>query len=256
MLYIPVYDLLRPAKGPVTVLEVFLSARAPQDVLVPDILSAISNTLASLQLSVANPVPQPIKRSGLSGRRVRYGSGDGSSRDGIGRDEDEVVGARALQPPGAGVAVAGRHGCQARGSSTGADGQLASQPRQAAASCPAAADVAATAKEADGLGCRSCSGLTAAAAVAASSAATAAAAGRGRPRGVSEGCSEPCRKAQRLGVVVQPPMQRSMSMYALLPVGQPAVAAVAPRGGGSSGPEQGTPAGRCLGLPTPNTLSA
>mmetsp|Transcript_23432 Transcript_23432/g.51442 ORF Transcript_23432/g.51442 Transcript_23432/m.51442 type:complete len:387 (-) Transcript_23432:1015-2175(-) len=71
VLYIPVFDVTRPTKGPVTVLEVFLSAKAPEAMLVADFISFITATLAAVNLSVSNPLPQPIRKSALCGRRAR-----------------------------------------------------------------------------------------------------------------------------------------------------------------------------------------
>lgn len=75
-LYVPVYDLSRPARGPVCVIEVLCSVKAPESMLVPDFISFVSNVLTLLQLSLSNPIPQPIKRSVLSGRRARPASSD------------------------------------------------------------------------------------------------------------------------------------------------------------------------------------
>lgn len=71
VLYIPVYDQLRPGVGPVTVLEALLAAHSPHAITSADLLSFVSAGLGSLQLSVSNPLPQPVKRSALCGRRAR-----------------------------------------------------------------------------------------------------------------------------------------------------------------------------------------
>ncbi|KAL6757290.1 hypothetical protein V8C86DRAFT_3135592 [Haematococcus lacustris] len=78
VLYIPVYDQLRPAQGPVAVLEAFMASHSAQAVIAADFLSFVGQALAPLQLSVANPLPQPIRRSALCGRRAR---GDQSAPD-------------------------------------------------------------------------------------------------------------------------------------------------------------------------------
>ncbi|MEW5304538.1 MAG: hypothetical protein WDW36_007144 [Sanguina aurantia] len=70
-LYIPVYDLALSGRGPVSVMEVLLSADATQAMLMADFLSCVSTLLSALHLSLANPVPQPIRKSALCGRRAR-----------------------------------------------------------------------------------------------------------------------------------------------------------------------------------------
>ncbi|GLI61823.1 hypothetical protein VaNZ11_004335 [Volvox africanus] len=78
-LYIPIYDLSRPARGQVCVLEVLLSTRATEAMLVADVISFIGNLLTALHLSLANPVQQPVRRSVLSGRRPRAPDSDGEA---------------------------------------------------------------------------------------------------------------------------------------------------------------------------------
>ncbi|KAG2497160.1 hypothetical protein HYH03_004750 [Edaphochlamys debaryana] len=74
-LYIPIYDLDRPAKGQICVLEVLLSTRATEGVA--DVISFIGSMLTALRLSLANPVQQPVRRSVLCGRRARAPDSDG-----------------------------------------------------------------------------------------------------------------------------------------------------------------------------------
>ncbi|KXZ47336.1 hypothetical protein GPECTOR_36g60 [Gonium pectorale] len=81
-LYIPIYDLARPARGQVCVLEVLLSSRATEAMLVADVLSFVGNLLTALQLSLANPVQQPVRRSVLCGRRARAPDSDGEASGG------------------------------------------------------------------------------------------------------------------------------------------------------------------------------
>ncbi|GIL75656.1 hypothetical protein Vretimale_15204 [Volvox reticuliferus] len=83
-LYIPIYDLSRPARGQVCVLEVLLSTRATEAMLVADVISFIGNLLTALHLSLANPVQQPVRRSVLSGRRPRAPDSDGEASGGEG----------------------------------------------------------------------------------------------------------------------------------------------------------------------------
>ncbi|GLC35524.1 hypothetical protein PLESTB_000198300 [Pleodorina starrii] len=80
-LYIPIYDLSRPARGQICVLEVLLSTRATEAMLVADVISFIGNLLTALHLSLANPVQQPVRRSVLSGRRARAPDSDGEASD-------------------------------------------------------------------------------------------------------------------------------------------------------------------------------
>ncbi len=71
VLYIPVFDTLRPAKGTVSVLEVFLSAKTEQSMLCADFISFVSNSMTAVSLSLSNPQPQPVRKSALCGRRAR-----------------------------------------------------------------------------------------------------------------------------------------------------------------------------------------
>lgn len=70
-LYIPVYDSYRVGAGPITVLEALLPAHSQHPICSADLLSFISAGLATLKLSVSDPVAQPIRRSALCGRRAR-----------------------------------------------------------------------------------------------------------------------------------------------------------------------------------------
>ncbi len=106
-LYIPIYDLTRPAKGQVCVLEVLLSSRATET-LVADVISFISNVLTALQLSLANPIQQPVHRSVLCGRRARAPDSDGGS------DSDAEEERRPSQQPRRGGQPADRTGQSAR----------------------------------------------------------------------------------------------------------------------------------------------
>eukprot|EP00879_Flechtneria_rotunda_P012035 GHRR01012569.1.p1 GENE.GHRR01012569.1~~GHRR01012569.1.p1 ORF type:complete len:424 (+),score=131.85 GHRR01012569.1:550-1821(+) len=71
IVYIPVFDTLHPHIGPVAVLEALLSARATDSMLVANFISLAGTVLSSLQLSLSNPLPQPVWRSKLEGRKPR-----------------------------------------------------------------------------------------------------------------------------------------------------------------------------------------
>lgn len=71
MVYIPVYDLHAPHAGPVAVLEALLSATATDSMLVANFISVAGNVLSCSQLSLSNPLPQPVRRSRLEGRKPR-----------------------------------------------------------------------------------------------------------------------------------------------------------------------------------------
>jgi hypothetical protein len=71
VLYIPVFDLHVPHAGPVAVLEALLSATATDSMLVANFISVVGNVLSCLQLSLCNPLPQPVRRSKLEGRKPR-----------------------------------------------------------------------------------------------------------------------------------------------------------------------------------------
>lgn len=72
LLYIPVYDLHAPHAGPVAVLEALLSATATDSMLVANFISVMGNMLSCVQLSLSNPLPQPVRRSKLEGRKPRH----------------------------------------------------------------------------------------------------------------------------------------------------------------------------------------
>eukprot|EP00198_Chlamydomonas_reinhardtii_P004250 XP_001693586.1 predicted protein [Chlamydomonas reinhardtii] len=102
-LYIPIYDLARPLKGQVCVLEVLLSTRATEAMLVADVISFIGSLLTALNLSLANPIQPPIRRSVLCGRRARAPDSDGEGSDGerpgSGRGAGSGKPAAAPKPP-------------------------------------------------------------------------------------------------------------------------------------------------------------
>lgn len=106
-LYIPIYDVTRPAKGQVCVLEVLLSSRATET-LVADVISFIGSVLTALQLSLANPIQQPVHRSVLCGRRARAPDSDGGS------DSDAEKERRPSQQPRRGGQPADGMGQSAR----------------------------------------------------------------------------------------------------------------------------------------------
>lgn len=92
VLYIPVYDAAR-SRGPVAVLEVFLSSHATDSMLVANLISYVGAVLTSLQLSLANPTPQPMRRPALTGKRTRLANASGdnlsaSESDGGSLDSD------------------------------------------------------------------------------------------------------------------------------------------------------------------------
>ncbi len=101
-LYIPVHDLLRPpGAGPAAVLEALLPAQAPHAFLAADLLSFLSASLATLHLSVSfSPLPQPIRRSALSGRRARPAPDD-STPDLTTRPQGEAPAGQHAQHSGA-----------------------------------------------------------------------------------------------------------------------------------------------------------
>lgn len=96
-LYIPIYDLARPHKGQVCILEVLLSSRSTETMLVAEFISFVGSVLTPLELSLSNPIPQPIKRSVLTGRRPRAPSADSDL-------EEEAAAAALAGPAGDGVA--------------------------------------------------------------------------------------------------------------------------------------------------------
>jgi len=49
-LYLPVYDAARPKAGAVAVLEALLSARAPDSMLMANLMSLVGSQLAALQV--------------------------------------------------------------------------------------------------------------------------------------------------------------------------------------------------------------
>lgn len=55
VVYVPVYDIMRPHSGPVAVLEALLSARATDSMLVANFISAAGTALAALQVSSGCP---------------------------------------------------------------------------------------------------------------------------------------------------------------------------------------------------------
>lgn len=69
VVYVPVFDTTRPHVGPVAVLEALLLARATDSMLVANFISVAGSALAALQLSLSNPLPQPVRRSRLEGRK-------------------------------------------------------------------------------------------------------------------------------------------------------------------------------------------
>ncbi|KAF6265086.1 hypothetical protein COO60DRAFT_1114618 [Scenedesmus sp. NREL 46B-D3] len=71
VVYVPVFDTTRPHLGPVAVLEALLLARATDSMLVANFISVAGSALAALQLSLSNPLPQPVRRSRLEGRKPR-----------------------------------------------------------------------------------------------------------------------------------------------------------------------------------------
>lgn len=71
VVYVPVYDLQCPHAGPQAVLEALLSSRATDSMLVANFISVAGNVLSALQLSLSNPLPQPVRRSKLEGRKPR-----------------------------------------------------------------------------------------------------------------------------------------------------------------------------------------
>lgn len=74
LIYIPVYDA-NVLRGPVAILEVLLSSTATDSMLVANLISYVGAVLTSLQLSLANPVPQPIRKPNITGKRVRLAAG-------------------------------------------------------------------------------------------------------------------------------------------------------------------------------------
>eukprot|EP00878_Enallax_costatus_P009779 GHUV01010212.1.p1 GENE.GHUV01010212.1~~GHUV01010212.1.p1 ORF type:complete len:326 (+),score=119.18 GHUV01010212.1:973-1950(+) len=71
VVYVPVYCTSRPHVGPVAVLEAVLSAHATDSMLVANFISIAGTALSAMQLSLSNPLPQPIRRSKLEGRKPR-----------------------------------------------------------------------------------------------------------------------------------------------------------------------------------------
>lgn len=72
VMYIPVFDVSSRGRSPAAVLEVFLSAKSTEpSCCVADLISFVETSAASMALSVRSPLPQPICRSTLSGRRAR-----------------------------------------------------------------------------------------------------------------------------------------------------------------------------------------
>lgn len=55
-----------------------MSARSPVAMLAADFLSFVGSAMGLINLSVSNPLPQPIRRSALSGRRARAPADDSS----------------------------------------------------------------------------------------------------------------------------------------------------------------------------------
>lgn len=72
IVYVPVYD---PSGShpyaPVAVLEAFCAADATDSMLVANLISFIGSLLTSVQLSLSSPMPQPVVRSSLAGRRSK-----------------------------------------------------------------------------------------------------------------------------------------------------------------------------------------
>jgi hypothetical protein len=101
--YLPVYDLAFPTKGPVAVLEVLLSALAPRAMAVADTITASGKLLGALGLALANPVPAPVRGGSMCGRRTRPDSDDEGERP-----------AAQLGPPGESAAVAAAAGAAAQ----------------------------------------------------------------------------------------------------------------------------------------------
>lgn len=72
IVYVPVYDpSSRNPSGPVAVLEAFCAADATDSMLVANLISFIGSLLTSVQLSLSSPMPQPVVRSSLAGRRSK-----------------------------------------------------------------------------------------------------------------------------------------------------------------------------------------
>lgn len=71
VVYVPVYCTSRPHAGPVAVVEAVLSAHATDSMLVANFISIAGTALSAMQLSLSNPLPQPVRRSKLEGRKPR-----------------------------------------------------------------------------------------------------------------------------------------------------------------------------------------
>lgn len=69
--YLPVFDTQQPHLGPLAVIEGLLSTKATDPMLVASLISFLGSCLGLHQLSLSNPIPQPVRRSSLAGRRAR-----------------------------------------------------------------------------------------------------------------------------------------------------------------------------------------
>lgn len=116
-------------------LEVLLSTRATEAMLVADVISTISVLLTERNLSLANPVHQPVRRSVLCGRRARAPDSDGEASD----DEAGASGSGGnKQRRGSGPEAAGTCGqqqqrqvvCGASGSGNGSETHASGPPTQ------------------------------------------------------------------------------------------------------------------------------
>ncbi|KAF8062105.1 WDR19 [Scenedesmus sp. PABB004] len=104
--YVPVYDPARPHAGPVAVLEALLSARATDSMLVANFISFVGSVLAALQLSLSNPLPQPVRRSRLEGRKPRPVHPDSAADLAQAAPAPAEQAAAAAEPAAAGPAAA------------------------------------------------------------------------------------------------------------------------------------------------------
>jgi hypothetical protein len=105
VVYVPVYDTQRPHAGPVAVLEALLSARASDSMMVASFISVAGSVLASLQLSLSNPLPQPVCRSKLEGRKPRPVHDDSAEDLTAPTFQKKQCQKQQQQPAGGGAAV-------------------------------------------------------------------------------------------------------------------------------------------------------
>ena len=158
-LFVPVFDAARGGAPLLAVVEALLARRPADPVLLPNLASFLGARLAAAGLSLCSPLPQPVRRSTLAGRRARPPRGAAGGSESASDGEGEGAGDRAggapagaaggaahmhstLQQPGA-----AHHGAQPRSPRRAPAAAAAEAAAAAAAAAAATAAAAASALE-------------------------------------------------------------------------------------------------------------